>query len=42
MPRFIDSYYIPLSILLYAGLIYGLWRLSRHAFAAPEPVKKAT
>ncbi len=40
MPRFIDNYYIPLSILLYAGFIYWLWLLSRHAFAAPKPPER--
>lgn len=40
MPRFINNYYIPLSILLYAGFIYGLWLLSRHAFAAPKPAER--
>ena len=37
LPRFINSYYVPLSILLYGGLIYGLWRLSCHAFRAAKP-----
>lgn len=36
MQRFIHSYYVPLAIILYGAIIYGLWRLSRHAFAAPE------
>lgn len=39
MPRLINNYYIPLSILLYSGFIYGLWLLSRHAFAAPGQSK---
>lgn len=37
MPRLIANYYIPLSIMIYAGIIYGLWLLSRHAFTAPNP-----
>jgi len=40
LPRFIDNYYVPLSILLYAGIIYGLWLLSRHAFTPVEPLEK--
>ena len=41
MPRFINGYYIPLSIMLYAAIIYGLWRLSRHAFVSPKPQASA-
>ena len=37
MPRFINSYYIPLAIAIYSVIIYGLWRLARHAFASPKP-----
>ena len=37
MQRFIHGYYVPLAIILYAAIIYGLWRLSRRAFAAPGP-----
>jgi hypothetical protein len=37
MPRLIANYYIPFSLLLYAGIIYGLWLLSRHAFASAKP-----
>lgn len=37
LPRLIDNYYIPLAIMIYAGIIYWLWLLSRHAFAADKP-----
>jgi len=37
MPQLISNYYVPLSILLYAGIIYVLWLLSRHAFAVARP-----
>ena len=33
--KFMRFLYQPLSFLLYAGYIYGLWRLARHAFARP-------
>ncbi|OGR42666.1 MAG: hypothetical protein A2X35_01570 [Elusimicrobia bacterium GWA2_61_42] len=35
LPRFINSYYVPLSLILYGAVIYGLWRLSRRAFFSP-------
>jgi hypothetical protein len=37
MQRFIHNYYVPLAVILYGGIIYGLWLLSRRAFAAPKP-----
>lgn len=37
MARLMNEYYIPLSMMIYGALIYGLWRLSRHAFAASGP-----
>lgn len=37
LPRFIHGYYVPLAVILYSAIIYGLWRLSRGAFAPSKP-----
>ena len=41
LQRFIHGYYVPLAVIIYGAIIYGLWRLGRHAFAAPAALAGA-